>query len=43
MTLKNSAYGQINTSTHFSYTRLIQVPGCTVTWFADQHRLFFHA
>ena len=33
---------QINTSRLFSYTRLIQVPGCTVTRSAD-HLSCFHA
>ena len=30
------------TSGFFSYTRLIQVPGCKVTRTADQHRARFH-
>ena len=42
ITRKNSACWQINTSWLFSYTRLIQVPGCTVTRLADQHRPCFH-
>ena len=42
ITRKNAAYLQINTSGLFSYTRLIQVPGCTVTRSADQHRPGFH-
>ena len=32
------SYWQINTFGLFSYTRLIQVPGCTVTRSAHQHR-----
>ena len=31
ITRKNSAYWQINTSELFSYTRLVQVPGYTIT------------
>ena len=42
ITRKNAAYWQINTSGSFSYTRLIQVPGCTVTRSADQHRPCFN-
>ena len=42
ITRKNAAYWQINTSGLFSYTRLIQVPRCTVTRSADQHRPCFH-
>ena len=42
ITRKNAAYLQINTSGLFSYTRLIQVPGCTVTRSGDQHRPCFH-
>ena len=42
ITRKNSAYWQINTTRRFSYTRLIQVPGCSATWTADQHRARFH-
>ena len=41
-TRKNSVYWQINTSWLFSYTRLIQVSGCTVTRSAGQHRPCFH-
>ena len=36
ITRKHSAYWQINTSRLFSRTRLIHVPGCTVTQSADQ-------
>ena len=36
ITQKHSAYWQINNSSLFSRTRLIQVPGCTVTRSADQ-------
>ena len=36
ITRKHTAYWQINTSRLFSHTRLIQVPGCTVTRSADQ-------
>ena len=42
ITRKHSAYWKINTSRLFSYTCLIQVPGCTVTQSADQHRPCFH-
>ena len=42
ITRKNAACFQINTSGLFSYTRLIQVPGCTVTRSADQHRPCFN-
>ena len=42
ITWKSSGYWQINTSELFSYTRLIQVPGCIITWLADQHRPSFH-
>ena len=41
MTRKNSAYCQINTSGLFSYTLLIQVPGCRVTRSADHVSLVF--
>ena len=41
-TRKKSAYWQINTSWLSSYTRLIQVPGWTVTRSADQHIPYFH-
>ena len=41
ITPKNSSYWQINTSGLFSYKRLIQVPWCTVTQSADQHRPVF--
>ena len=41
MTRKNSAYWQINTTGLFTYTRLIQVPGCSATWTADQRRARF--
>ena len=33
-----SSNWQINTSTHLSYIRLIQGPGCTVTLLAHQHK-----
>ena len=33
---KNSAYWQINSSKLFSYTRLVQVPGCIITRSADK-------
>ena len=42
ITRRNLAYLQINSSGLFSYTRIIQVPGCTVTRSADQHRPCFH-
>ena len=42
ITRQNSAYWQLNTSRLFSYNLLIQVPGCTVTRSADQHRPCFH-
>ena len=41
VTRKNSAYWQENTSGLFSYTRLIQVPGCRVTRSADHLSLVF--
>ena len=41
ITRKNSAYWQINTE-RFSYTRLIQVPGYTITRSAVQPRPCFH-
>ena len=41
ITRKNSAYWQINTTGLFTYTRLIQVPGCSATWTADQRRARF--
>ena len=42
ITRKNSDYWQIHTSGPFSYTRLIQVPGCRVTRSADQRRPWLH-
>ena len=42
LTFLRHCYCQINTSTHFYYPRIIQVPGCTVTRSADQNRPCFH-
>ena len=42
ITRKNSAYWQIHTSGLFSYSCLIQVPGCRVTRSADQRRPWLH-
>ena len=38
---ENSTYWQVNASGLFSYTRLIQVPGCRVTRSADHLSLVF--